>query len=83
MFVSFGAKDPTTMSGDSLKRFTLEEVAKHKDPKGESKEVWIVLHDLVYDVTKFLDEVKSAFQKLTGPIISTSHSNDINELKEN
>ena len=70
------------MSGDSLKRFTLEEVAKHKDPKGESKEVWIVLHDLVYDVTKFLDEVKSTFQKLTGPIISTSHSNVLNELKE-
>jgi cytochrome b involved in lipid metabolism len=47
------------MAGEGLKRFTLEEIAKHKDPKGESKQVWIVLHDLVYDVTKFLDEVRA------------------------
>jgi cytochrome b involved in lipid metabolism len=40
----------------SLKKFTLAEVANHKDPKGKSKEVWIVLHDRVYNVTKFLDE---------------------------
>jgi cytochrome b involved in lipid metabolism len=31
----------------------MAEVAKHKDPRGE---VWIVLHDRVYNVTKFLDK---------------------------
>ena len=46
-------------SETSLKRFTLAEVANHKDPKGESKEVWIVLHDHVYNVSKFLDEVNA------------------------
>ena len=39
------------------KVITLEEVQKHKSGKGEDKSVWFVLHDKVYDVTKFLDEV--------------------------
>lgn len=39
------------------KIFTLEEVAKHN----EKKSTWIVIHDSVYDVTPFLDEV-SFFQ---------------------
>jgi len=45
-------------SSDDVKKFTLAEVAKNKDPKGPTKEVWIVLHDHVYNVTKFLDEVR-------------------------
>jgi hypothetical protein len=51
-----------------LKRFSLEEVSKHKDPKGESKQVWLVIHDYVYDVTKFLDEVniETIFWKVDG-----------------
>ena len=40
------------------KVITLEEVQKHKSGKGEDKSVWFVLHDKVYDVTKFLDEVR-------------------------
>ena len=39
------------------KTFTLAEVSKHKVTKGADKSIWIVLHDKVYDVTKFLDEV--------------------------
>ena len=39
------------------KVITLEEVQKHKSGKGEDKSVWFVIHDKVYDVTKFLDEV--------------------------
>lgn len=35
------------------KTFTLEEVAEHN----EKKSVWLVIHDSVYDVTPFLDEV--------------------------
>ena len=40
------------------KTFTLEEVKEHKVSKGPDRSIWIVLHDKVYDVTKFLDEVR-------------------------
>ena len=36
-----------------VKIYTLEEIAQHN----EKKSVWIVIHDSVYDVTPFLDEV--------------------------
>ena len=38
---------------DELKEYTMEEIGKH-----DSREngVWIVIHDLVYDVTEFLDK---------------------------
>ena len=35
------------------KIYTLEEVAQHN----EKKSVWLLIHDNVYDVTKFLEEV--------------------------
>ena len=34
------------------KTITLAEVAKHKDRKS----CWVVIHNKVYDITKFLDE---------------------------
>ena len=40
------------------KVFRLSEVAEHKVTKGADKSIWIALHDKVYDVTKFLDEVR-------------------------
>jgi len=40
------------MGGDSLKKFSLKEVENHTDKKS----CWIVIHDKVYDVTKFLEE---------------------------
>ena len=33
-------------------RYSLEEVGKHVD----RTDCWIIIHDLVYDITKFLDE---------------------------
>lgn len=36
-----------------LKKFALKEVEKHDDKKS----CWLVIHDNVYDVTKFLEEV--------------------------
>jgi hypothetical protein len=50
-------------TSDAVKKFTLAEVAKNKDPKGPTKEVWIVLHDHVYNVTKFLDEVRHKYKR--------------------
>lgn len=37
------------------KVYTLEEVSKHKT----GRDCWVVIHNKVYDVTKFLDEVTS------------------------
>jgi cytochrome b involved in lipid metabolism len=75
-------------SETSLKKFTLAEVAKHKDPKGESKEVWIVLHDRVYNVTKFLDEhpggeeilMENAGDDATEDFEDVGHSSDAREM---
>ena len=34
-------------------RYSLEEVGKHVD----RTDCWVIIHDLVYNITKFLDEV--------------------------
>ena len=41
----------------AVQKYSLEEVAKHNEGRGANKSVWTVIHDKVYDVTKFLDEV--------------------------
>ena len=41
------------------KVFRLAEVKEHNISKGEAKSIWVVIHDKVYDITKFLDEVCS------------------------
>ena len=33
-------------------------------PRGEKKSIWMVIHDKVYDVTKFLDEVRALDDKV-------------------
>ena len=40
-----------------VKVFKLEEVKEHNKSKGEDRSIWVVIHDKVYDITKFLDEV--------------------------
>ena len=40
-----------------VKVIRLEEVKAHNIGRGAEKSVWTVIHDKVYDVTKFLDEV--------------------------
>ena len=47
-----------------VKVIRLEEVKAHNIGRGAEKSVWTVIHDKVYDVTKFLDEV-SRRKKLT------------------
>lgn len=46
-------KDETAASSES-KLFTRAEVAKHTDPK----DTWIIIHNNVYNVTSFLNEVQ-------------------------
>lgn len=46
------------LGGNELKQISLDEVSKHNNARGEDKSIWMVIHDKVYDVTKFLDEVK-------------------------
>jgi len=41
------------MGDKGTKKFSLKEVTGHTDKKS----CWIVIHDNVYDVTKFLEEV--------------------------
>lgn len=40
------------MSNEDIKYYTLEEIKKHSDGRTS----WIIIHDKVYDVTKFLEE---------------------------
>ena len=51
-----------------LKTFSLEEVAQHTQGRGEDKSVWTIVHDKVYDVTKFLDEVSIQCTKVIGNV---------------
>ena len=77
------------MEGDKeLKIFSLEEVEKHKQSSGEDKSIWIVIHDKVYDATKFLDEhpggeeilVEHAGQDSTEPFEDVGHSTDARDM---
>ncbi len=40
------------------KLFSLKEIEEHNSNNQGEKSVWLVIHDQVYDVSKFLDEVK-------------------------
>merc|ERR1719427_2151213 len=51
-----GEGEELEVSESGLKVFSMEEVEKHTEAKGEDKSIWTVIHDKVYDVTKFLDE---------------------------
>lgn len=42
----------------NVKTYTLEEVAKHGADKDNYVDCWTVIHDKVYDITKFVDSGK-------------------------
>ena len=44
-------------SAESVKTIPLEEVQKH-NAAGSS---WLIIHNRIYDITKFLDEVRRIF----------------------
>ncbi|XP_064610269.1 cytochrome b5-like [Liolophura sinensis] len=68
----------------SLKTIRLEEVKSHKD----SKSTWLIIHDQVYDVTKFLEEHPGGEEVLleqagcdgTEAFEDVGHSTDAREL---
>lgn len=53
-------KDNTSSADSSSKLFTRAEVAKHTDPK----DTWIIIHNNVYNVTPFLNEVAIFFLQI-------------------
>merc|ERR1712018_189928 len=71
-----------------LKTFSLEEVAQHTQGRGEDKSVWTIVHDKVYDVTKFLDEhpggeeilMENAGIDSTEAFEDVGHSSDAREM---
>merc|ERR1712142_1288941 len=78
------------VSENGLKIFSMEEVEKHIDPKDDDVGVWTVIHDRVYDVTKFLDEhpggeeimIENAGIDSTEAFEDVGHSTDAREMLE-
>eukprot|EP00088_Acartia_fossae_P030642 TRINITY_DN31630_c0_g1_i1.p1 TRINITY_DN31630_c0_g1~~TRINITY_DN31630_c0_g1_i1.p1 ORF type:complete len:138 (-),score=29.11 TRINITY_DN31630_c0_g1_i1:56-469(-) len=72
------------------KVFKLSEVADHNKSKGEDKTIWIVIHDKVYDITKFLDEhpggeeilIENAGTDSTEAFEDVGHSSDAREMMD-
>merc|ERR1712071_516807 len=68
----------------------LEEVALHNKSKGPEKTVWTVIHDKVYDITKFLEEhpggeeilIENAGVDATENFEDVGHSSDAREMLE-
>lgn len=56
------------VGGNEMKLISLDEVAKHNEARGDNKSIWLVIHDKVYDVTKFLDEV--SMQKVIQNVVN-------------
>lgn len=72
----------------ALQKYSLEEVSKHNEGRGANKSVWTVIHDKVYDVTKFLDEhpggeevlIEKAGEESTEAFEDVGHSTDAREM---
>merc|ERR1712184_197964 len=83
-----GEGEELEVSESGLKVFSMEEVEKHTEAKGEDKSIWTVIHDKVYDVTKFLDEhpggeeimIENAGIDSTEAFEDVGHSSDAREM---
>jgi len=72
--------------GESKKRYTRAEVASHNT----SKSSWIIIHNKIYDVTKFLDEHPGGEEVLleqaggdgTESFEDVGHSSDAREMQK-
>merc|ERR1711892_632323 len=73
-----------------VKVFRLVDVALHNKSKGEDKSIWTVIHDKVYDITKFLDEhpggeeilIINAGADATENYEDVGHSSDARDMLE-
>jgi len=73
-----------------VKVLRLEEVKQHNIGRGADKSVWTIIHDKVYDVTKFLDEhpggeeilIENAGVDSTENFEDVGHSSDAREMLE-
>merc|ERR1711997_449753 len=80
--------DDKMEESSDVKIFSLEEVEKHKNNSGDDKSIWMVIHDKVYDVTKFLDEhpggeeilIEHAGQDSTEAFEDVGHSTDARDM---
>jgi len=69
-----------------LKKYSLEEVNKHIS----SESCWVIIHDKVYDMSKFLDEhpggeevlLEVAGKVATEPFEDVGHSTDAREMMQ-
>merc|ERR1712180_256268 len=85
-----GDSEELEVNENGLKVFSMEEVEKHTEAKGDSKSIWTVIHDKVYDVTKFLDEhpggeeilIENAGVDSTENFEDVGHSSDAREMLE-
>jgi len=77
------------MEGEKAsKLFSLKEVEEHNSSNKTEKSVWLVIHDQVFDVTKFLDEhpggeeilLEHAGQDSTEAFEDVGHSTDAREM---
>merc|ERR1712054_247523 len=73
-----------------MKVIRLEEVKAHNIGRGADKSIWTVIHDKVYDITKFLDEhpggeeilIENAGIDATENFEDVGHSSDAREMLE-
>merc|ERR1711936_1482250 len=92
MGTAFTSSNLTIMDTDTtqVKVYKLVEVAEHNKSKGEEKSIWTVIHDKVYDITKFLDEhpggeeilIENAGSDSTENFEDVGHSSDAREMLE-
>merc|ERR1712203_881385 len=75
---------------EQLTQYSSEEVEKHNVGRGPDKSIWMVIHDKVFDVTKFLDEhpggeeilIESAGKDASESFEDVGHSTDAREMME-
>ena len=56
-------------SESKLKQYSLKEVGEHKSRQS----IWVVIHDKIYDVTNFINEVLTLPYKLLIPLFLGIH----------
>merc|ERR1712241_1319728 len=83
-----GDSEELEVNENGLKGFSMEEVEEHKVARGPDKSIWMVIHDKVFDVTKFLDEhpggeeilIENAGLDATEAFEDVGHSTDAREM---